>query len=200
MRIKIILRIRYLSGVLLFGTMLAGLLPAVISTPSIDQDTTKAALSIAIIDINGVLEQSTAIKKIRAIIDEENKKFLASTDEEQQSLRSEELELEAQRDILSETEFNLRLKQFQDRVAVLQQKLQRQRREFDASLQQANEQLRKLLYQIIAEITKENGYTLVIQKQNIVLYDLSIDISDQALLRLNERTKDMTITFTNKEN
>jgi Skp family chaperone for outer membrane proteins len=180
--------------------MLAGLLPAVISTPSIAQDTTKAAVSIAIIDINGVLEQSTAIKKIRAIIDEENKKFLASTDEEQQSLRSEELELEAQRDILSETEFNLRLKQFQDRVAVLQQKLQLQRREFDASLQQANEQLRKLLYQIIAEITKENGYTLVIQKQNIVLYDLSIDISDEALLRLNERTKDMTVTFTNKDN
>jgi Skp family chaperone for outer membrane proteins len=200
MRIKIILRIRYLSGVLLFGIMLAGLLPAVTSTPSIAQDTTKAALSIAIIDINGVLEQSTAIKKIRAIIDEENKKFLASTDEEQQSLRSEELELEAQRDILSETEFNLRLKQFQDRVAVLQQKLQLQRREFDASLQQANEQLRKLLYQIIAEITKENGYTLVIQKQNIVLYDLSIDISDEALLRLNERTKDMTVTFTNKDN
>jgi Skp family chaperone for outer membrane proteins len=200
MRIKILLRIRYLSGVLLSGIMLAGLLPAVISTPSIAQDTTKAAVSIAIIDINGVLEQSTAIKKIRAIIDEENKKFLASTDEEQQSLRSEELELEAQRDILSETEFNLRLKQFQDRVAVLQQKLQLQRREFDASLQQANEQLRKLLYQIIAEITKENGYTLVIQKQNIVLYDLSIDISDEALLRLNERTKDMTVTFTNKDN
>jgi Skp family chaperone for outer membrane proteins len=200
MRIKILLRIRYLSGVLLSGIMLAGLLPAVISTPSIAQDTTKAAVSIAIIDINGVLEQSTAIKKIRAIIDEENKKFLASTDEEQQSLRSEELELEAQRDILSETEFNLRLKQFQDRVAVLQQKLQLQRREFDASLQQANEQLRKLLYQIIAEITKENGYTLVIQKQNIVLYDLSIDISDEALLRLNERTKDMMVTFTNKDN
>jgi Skp family chaperone for outer membrane proteins len=79
MRIKILLRIRYLSGVLLFGIMLAGLLPAVISTPSIAQDTTKAAVSIAIIDINGVLEQSTAIKKIRAIIDEENKKFLAST-------------------------------------------------------------------------------------------------------------------------
>ena len=200
MRMKIIWQLRYVSGILLFGIMISGLLPAVISTPSLAQDTTKAAVSIAIIDINGVLEQSTAIKKIRAIIDEENKKFLASTDEEQQSLRSEELELEAQRDILSETEFNLRLKQFQDRVAVLQQKLQLQRREFDASLQQANEQLRKLLYQIIAEITKENGYTLVIQKQNIVLYDLSIDISDEALLRLNERTKDMTVTFTNKDN
>ena len=200
MRMKIIWQMRYVSGILLFGIMLSGLLPAVISTPSLAQDTTKAAVSIAIIDINGVLEQSIAIKKIRGIIDEENQKFLASTEEEQKSLRSEELELEALRDILSEAEFNLRRKQFQDRVAVLQQKLQLQRREFDASLQQANEQLRKLLYQIITDITKENGYTLVIQKQNIVLYDLSIDISDEALLRLNERTKDMTVTFTNKDN
>ena len=200
MRMKIIWQMRYVSGILLFGIMLSGLLPAVISTPSLAQDTTKAAVSIAIIDINGVLEQSIAIKKIRGIIDEENQKFLASTEEEQQSLRSKELELEAQRDILSEAEFNLRLKKFQDRVAVLQQKLQLQRREFDASLQQANEQLRKLLYQIITDITKENGYTLVIQKQNIVLYDLSIDISDEALSRLNERTKDMTVTFTNKDN
>ena len=200
MRMKIIWQMRYVSGILLFGIMLSGLLPAVISTPSLAQDTTKTAVSIAIIDINGVLEQSIAIKKIRGIIDEENQKFLASTEEEQQSLRSEELELEAQRDILSEAEFNLRLKKFQDRVAVLQQKLQLQRREFDASLQQANEQLRKLLYQIITDITKENGYTLVIQKQNIVLYDLSIDISDEALSRLNKRTKDMTVTFTNKDN
>ncbi|MGB2304427.1 MAG: OmpH family outer membrane protein, partial [Candidatus Puniceispirillales bacterium] len=145
-------------------------------------------------------EQSMAIKKIRAIIDEENQKFLASTEEQQQALRSEEQELEAQRQILDETEFNRRLKQFQDKVASLQQKLQRQRREFDLSLQQANDQLRKLLYQIIADISKENGYTLVIQKQNVVLYDLSIDISDTALLRLNERTKDMTVTFTNKDN
>ena len=92
MRMKIIWQMRYVSGILLFGIMISGLLPAVISTPSLAQDTTKAAVSIAIIDINGVLEQSIAIKKIRGIIDEENQKFLASTEEEQQSLRSDELE------------------------------------------------------------------------------------------------------------
>ncbi|MGB1963640.1 MAG: OmpH family outer membrane protein [Candidatus Puniceispirillales bacterium] len=191
---------RYLCGVILLGMILSGMVSAVMTMPSIAQDTGENPVKIAVIDINGVLEQSMAIKKIRAIIDEENQKFLASTEEQQQALRSEEQELEAQRQILDETEFNRRLKQFQDKVASLQQKLQRQRREFDLSLQQANDQLRKLLYQIIADISKENGYTLVIQKQNVVLYDLSIDISDTALLRLNERTKDMTVTFTNKDN
>ncbi|MGB1036071.1 MAG: OmpH family outer membrane protein [Candidatus Puniceispirillales bacterium] len=196
----IVNQLRYLCGVILLGMIMSGMVSAVMTMPSMAQDTGDNPVKIAVIDINGVLEQSMAIKKIRAIIDEENQKFLASTDEQEQALRSEEQELEAQRQILDETEFNRRLKQFQDKVASLQQKLQRQRREFDLSLQQANDQLRKLLYQIIADISKENGYTLVIQKQNVVLYDLSIDISDMALLRLNERTKDMTVTFTNKDN
>lgn len=196
----IVNQLRYLCGVILLGMIMSGMVSAIMTMPSMAQDTGDNPVKIAVIDINGVLEQSMAIKKIRAIIDEENQKFLASTDEQQQALRSEEQELEAQRQILDETEFNRRLKQFQDKVASLQQKLQRQRREFDLSLQQANDQLRKLLYQIIADISKENGYTLVIQKQNVVLYDLSIDISDMALLRLNERTKDMTVTFTNKDN
>lgn len=200
MRHGIVNQMRYLCGVILLGMIISGMVSAVMTMPSIAQDTGENPVKIAVIDINGVLEQSMAIKKIRAIIDEENQKFLASTEEQQQALRSEEQELEAQRQILDETEFNRRLKQFQDKVASLQQKLQRQRREFDLSLQQANDQLRKLLYQIIADISKENGYTLVIQKQNVVLYDLSIDISDTALLRLNERTKDMTVTFTNKDN
>ena len=200
MRHGIVNQVRYLCGVILLGMIISGMVSAVITMPSMAQDTGDNPVKIAVIDINGVLEQSMAIKKIRAIIDEENQKFLASTDEQQQALRSEEQELEAQRQILDETEFNRRLKQFQDKVASLQQKLQRQRREFDLSLQQANDQLRQLLYQIITDISKENGYTLVIQKQNVVLYDLSIDISDMALLRLNERTKDMTVTFTNKDN
>lgn len=200
MRHGIVNQMRYLCGVILLGMIISGMVSAVMTMPSMAQDTGENPVKIAVIDINGVLEQSMAIKKIRAIIDEENQKFLASTEEQQQALRSEEQELEAQRQILDETEFDRRLKQFQDKVASLQQKLQRQRREFDLSLQQANDQLRKLLYQIIADISKENGYTLVIQKQNVVLYDLSIDISDTALLRLNERTKDMTVTFTNKDN
>lgn len=164
------------------------------------QDADPAEIKIAVVDVNGILEQSEATRKIRAIIDEENQKFLASTEEEQIALRTQEQELDSQKEILDEAEFNRRLKQFQDRVSLLQQKIQRQRREFDLSLQQANEQIRKLLFQIITDIATENGYTLVMQKQNVVLYDSSIDISKEALDRLNDRTKDMTVTFTNKDN
>ncbi|MBL6782722.1 MAG: OmpH family outer membrane protein, partial [Alphaproteobacteria bacterium] len=166
------------------ATMLGG---AIVTTTSaaMAQDADQADIKIAVVDINGILEQSEATKKIRTIIDEENQKFLASTEEEQLTLRTQEQELDSQKEILDEAEFNRRLKQFQDRVSLLQQKIQRQRREFDLSLQQANEQIRNLLFQIITDIAKENGYTLVMQKQNVILYDSSIDISKEALDRLN---------------
>lgn len=200
MRPNIMQQIKYLCWVILLtATMLGG---AIVTTTSaaMAQDADQADIKIAVVDINGILEQSEATKKIRTIIDEENQKFLASTEEEQLTLRTQEQELDSQKEILDEAEFNRRLKQFQDRVSLLQQKIQRQRREFDLSFQQANEQIRNLLFQIITDIAKENGYTLVMQKQNVILYDSSIDISKEALDRLNERTKDMTVTFTNKDN
>tara|TARA_E500000178_G_scaffold315632_1_gene334712 strand:+ start:531 stop:1118 length:588 start_codon:yes stop_codon:yes gene_type:complete len=191
---------KYLCWVILLSAAMLGGAIVMTASAAMAQDADPAEIKIAVVDVNGILEQSEATRKIRAIIDEENQKFLASTEEEQIALRTQEQELDSQKEILDEAEFNRRLKQFQDRVSLLQQKIQRQRREFDLSLQQANEQIRKLLFQIITDIATENGYTLVMQKQNVVLYDSSIDISKEALDRLNDRTKDMTVTFTNKDN
>ena len=200
MHLNIMQQTKYLCWVILLSAAMLGGAIVMTASAAMAQDADPAEIKIAVVDVNGILEQSEATRKIRAIIDEENQKFLASTEEEQIALRTQEQELDSQKEILDEAEFNRRLKQFQDRVSLLQQKIQRQRREFDLSLQQANEQIRKLLFQIITDIATENGYTLVIQKQNVVLYDSSIDISKEALDRLNDRTKDMTVTFTNKDN
>ncbi|MAJ35169.1 MAG: hypothetical protein CBC12_06955 [Candidatus Puniceispirillum sp. TMED52] len=200
MHLNIMQQTKYLCWVILLSAAMLGGAIVMTASAAMAQDADPAEIKIAVVDVNGILEQSEATRKIRAIIDEENQKFLASTEEEQIALRTQEQELDSQKEILDEAEFNRRLKQFQDRVSLLQQKIQRQRREFDLSLQQANEQIRKLLFQIITDIATENGYTLVMQKQNVVLYDSSIDISKEALDRLNDRTKDMTVTFTNKDN
>ena len=200
MHLNIMQQTKYLCWVILLSAAMLGGAIVMTASAAMAQDADPAEIKIAVVDVNGILEQSEATRKIRAIIDEENQRFLASTEEEQIALRTQEQELDSQKEILDEAEFNRRLKQFQDRVSLLQQKIQRQRREFDLSLQQANEQIRKLLFQIITDIATENGYTLVMQKQNVVLYDSSIDISKEALDRLNDRTKDMTVTFTNKDN
>jgi len=168
---------------------------------AIAQETTSAPpMKIGVVDINSVMGQSTAMIKIRAVIDEENQKFQKTIEAEQIELRAAEEDLNNKRSVLDEEEFNRRLKAFENRVIVLQQKVQRQRQGFDVALEEANDQIRQLLLKIISEIATEEGYALVMQKQNVVLFETEIDMSPEALSRLNERTKDMKITFSNKDN
>jgi len=168
---------------------------------AIAQETTSAPpMKIGVVDINSVMGQSTAMIKIRAVIDEENQKFQKTIEAEQTELRAAEEDLNNKRSVLDEEEFNRRLKAFENRVIVLQQKVQRQRQGFDVALEEANDQIRQLLLKIISEIATEEGYALVMQKQNVVLFETEIDMSPEALSRLNERTKDMKITFSNKDN
>ena len=163
------------------------------------QDGASASLKIGIVDINGVLGQSVAMTKIRATIDEENKKFQATIEAEQRELRSAEANLNAERQLLDASEFNTRVQEFERRVIILQQRTQAQRQNFDATLKRADEHLRALLLQIIGEIASEENFDLVMQRQNVVLFQSEFNISDEALKRLNERTKDLTITLPNKE-
>jgi len=188
------------AALLMMAYMTMVMLMAV-SQPAVAQDTTAPQpMKIGVVDINGVLGQSAAMIKIRAVIDEENQKFQKTIEDEQSELRAAEEDLNAQRPILEEAEFDRRLQAFENRVIVLQQKIQRQRQSFDIALKEANDQIRQLLLKIISEIATEEGYVLVMQKQNVVLFETDIDISAEALRRLNERTKDMKITFTNKDN
>ena len=161
--------------------------------------TTNQAFTAGIVDVNGVMDRSVAINKIREVIDEETRKFQEIIERENDELRQAEADLTAQRDILDENEFNRRKKDFENRVLRIQQDVQIQRRNFDKVLRQADDQVRKLLLQIISEIASERGFSIVLQRQDVVIFDTGFDISDEVLVRLDEQTKDVKITLSGKD-
>ena len=67
-------------------------------------------------------------------------------------------------------------------------------------MQQVNTTLEQELIKIVEEIAKDRQLTMVIQRSNVVIYDLSTDITDEALRRLNERTKNLTVTLQRDDN
>ena len=77
----------------------------------------------------------------------------------------------------------------------MQQSIQRQQSQFDRSMQQANTTLEQELIKIVENIAKERQLTMVMQRSNVVIYDSSIDMTNEALQRLNERTKNLTVTL-----
>ena len=156
--------------------------------------------NLGVIDMNVVLQQSDAIAKVREVLDQRNTEFQSSITQEELRLRQEERELNAAQGEIAEDEFAARYAQFEEDVVALQRSIQQQQSRFDLSMQQVNTRLEQELINIVEEIAKDRQLTMVIQRSNVVIYDLSTDITDEALRRLNERTKNLTVTLQRDDN
>lgn len=187
----------YRLFLLLFG---AFVLISILSTVAVAQVAPRQSSSgLAVVDMKQVLQRSDAMIKIRAALDEQNAIFQSQISEEELELREAEKKLNEDRPNLSQDEFNARLTQFEQRVVRIQQSIQRQKDSFNRSIIEAQDKLEQELLKIISDIAQERGIAVVLQRQVVVIYDTSLDISDMALMELNERTKNMVITRTNQK-
>jgi len=186
---SMVLPLRMIARIVLLISMVLG------SNLVYAQNNPEVFRNIGVIDMNEVLQKSEAIAKVRAALDAKNEEFQSSIAEEELRLRKEEKMLNSERDEMSEDEFNQRFAQFELDVVAIQQSIQLQQSRFDRSIQQANATLEQELIKIVSEIAKERQLSMVIQRKNVVIYDSATDMTGEALQRLNERTKNMTVTL-----
>ena len=158
-----------------------------------------AAQPIGVIDLAAVLQQSNAIAQIREAIDEKTTQFEEEISKEEVAIREVEAKLNEDKDLITEEEFRARVAEFEERVVALQRRIQQQRSSFDRAYADAQRRLEEQLLPIISELAGERGFAIVVQKKNAVLFDSALDITDEALARLNERTKNLKITLERKD-
>ena len=185
-----------LTGFLVAFSLFA---PVMISYASA-QTNQQPSSNLGVIDMNEVLQKSDAIAKVREVLDQRNQEFQSSITEEELRLRQVERELNSAQGNIAEDEFASRYAQFEEDVVSLQRSIQQQQSRFDLSMQQVNTRLEQELIKIVEEIAKDRQLTMVIQRSNVVIYDLTTDITDEALRRLNERTKNLTVTLQRDDN
>ena len=191
---------RFLIAFGLFAAALPGLVLAQTTASSNGNQAGSLSSNLGVIDMNEVLQKSDAIAKVREVLDQQNQEFQASITEEELRLRQEERVLNSAKSEISEDEFESRFAQFEKDVVALQRSIQQQQNRFDRSMQQVNTRLEQELVKIVEEIAQDRQLTMVIQRKNVVIYDSTTDVTDEALRRLNERTKNLTVTFQRDDN
>ena len=155
--------------------------------------------NIGVIDMQEILRQSDALATIRQTLDEQNVIFQKDITAKEENLREIERRLKDEKDTISEDEFNKRRADFQLKVLDVQRAIQTQQSNFDRSIKLVQGQLQQELIKIVSILGQERKLSMVIRRENLVIFDTAIDLTDEALLRLNERTKNMTVTFEQDE-
>ena len=147
----------------------------------------QAELPIAVVDVQGIMRAAKAAKAIHDQIESRRSAYQEEVAAEERRLRVAEQDLSQQRAVLAPDAYQLKVREFQSKVAEVQRQVQMRKRELDETFARAMNEVRKSLVSVVAEIAEQRGIKLVLFKSQIVIAEKSLDVSDETLQRLNER-------------
>jgi len=151
---------------------------------------------IGLIDLDGVLRASQGTARVRELLDQQRQLFQKEFAERETALQESERQLVSQQDVLSEEEFAKRLAEFEAEVASIQKEIQYRREAIDQAFQRAQENLRRIALEIITDVAREMRLDIVLGRDSVLIYVPRLNISDEVLRRLDERTKDVRLEVT----
>ncbi|BAI72255.1 outer membrane protein [Azospirillum sp. B510] len=142
---------------------------------------------IAVIDVQKIMQESNASKGItksfEALRDSYQKEISALEDK----LRKNEDELRKQQTVLSPEALANKRRDFEKQVADVQKTVQTRKRALETSLNEAMAVVHKTMVEVVADISRERGANLVLARQQFVLVDTQLDVTDAVMERVNKK-------------
>jgi Skp family chaperone for outer membrane proteins len=152
-------------------------------------------VAVAVIDFRGVLSQSEAAKGIREIVDTRREEFRSQFAQIEKQLREEQKALAQQRSIITADAFEQRAQNLQGRVRQAQLEAQRSNQQLKRALDKAMDTVQKSLFRVVAELAEESGAGVVLFRNSIVIAVKNLEISQEALKRLNASLSKVEVIF-----
>ena len=145
------------------------------------------ALVIAIIDMQRILREAIAVQAMQQEIEQRRSRYQTELQKKEEEIRNTDQELLRQRSVLTADVYAKKRQDLERQVAGMQREIQAQRRGLDEIFGQGMNQVRRELVEVVKEIATERGADLVLAKANVVLVRPDLEITDEALERLNVR-------------
>lgn len=147
----------------------------------------ESGFKVAVIDTNRIVREGKAFQSIRAQIGKFRQTFQGEIQKEEEALRGADQELARQRTLLSAEAFDEKRREFQQRVESVQRLVQQRKQNLDRAQSQAMGKIQGELNQIVANVAKEQGVSLILRWDQIFLADKGLGITEEVLKRLDAK-------------
>ena len=182
------LRLRHALLPMLAAGLILLLWTAVQTTPRAQE---LAPPVLAIIDVQRVLRESTAVKALSRTIEEQKVQHQDELREQERTLREADQELSRQRSILSPKAYAKKRGELEQRVATLRREARNRKRGLDKIFARGMTKVQTELAGVAKEIAEERGLDLILSKATVVLVKAKFELTQEAVRRLNERLPDL---------
>ena len=139
------------------------------------------------------MQQSIAGKSIKKQLEKFYNKNLEKFKKNDQILKNKEKKIIAQKNILSNEDFQKELESLRSEIINFQREQVKAREDMNKLRVGATNKLISKLSPILKEYAKANSISLILEKENIVMGKKEIEITDEILLIANDKIKDIKI-------
>ena len=145
------------------------------------------AQNIAFIDMDIILKNSKIGISINEQIDKKTETGQKNLKQMEEDIRKKDSQLNAQKNILSEEEFNKKLKLLNTDLQNYQRSVQENRNIINNYKISATSKLLKNLKPILAEYSIEKNISVIFQKKDLIIAKNSLNITDDIINILNKK-------------
>ena len=148
---------------------------------------------IVYLNVDKIMQQSIAGKSIKKQLENLYNKNLEKFKKNDEILKNKEKKLIAQKNILSQEDFQKELSSLRKEIIIFQKEQVKARDDINKLRIGATNILISQLSPILQEYAKKNSVSLILQKKNIVMGKKEIEITDEILEITNKEIKNINI-------
>ena len=152
-------------------------------------------VSIGVVDVQTVLQESKAGKDIQRQLDKKRKEYQKQISSKEENLRSAEQEILSRKDKLSQDQLAEERQKFEKNVISAQKLVQQNKRSLEAGFAQALAGLRNDIRETISEVAKERKYAMVLSQESVIIAEKSMDITEDVIKKLDKRITSVKIDW-----
>ena len=145
------------------------------------------------IDMDKVMNESTAGKSLISKLEKINQKNIKEFKTKEDQLREDENLLLSQKNILSEDNYTEKLNNLREKVTKYNKSKQEKINSLSKKKMNASAKLLSAIKPILSEYSKKNNISIILQKNNVVLGKTDLDITSNIIEITNTKIKSINL-------
>tara|TARA_B110000037_G_scaffold158020_1_gene178293 strand:- start:106 stop:624 length:519 start_codon:yes stop_codon:yes gene_type:complete len=154
---------------------------------------TYAEQKIAFIDMNKVISTSKAGSSILKQLNNLNNKNLEFLKKEEKKFKEKETKLISQKNIISEDDFKTKVDDLKIEIKSYKKNRNEKITNFNKLKVDNTNKLLKLINPILVKFSNENNISIILQKKNLVIGNIQVDVTDEIIEIINTDIKEFKI-------
>ena len=154
-----------------------------------------AEQKIVFVDMDKLVSVSKPGSSIFNQLKDINQKNLNFLKEEEKRFKEIEKKLIAQKNIISEADFENKIKELKSEVNSYNQNRSNMIEKFNKLKVDNTNKLLKLINPILTKFSNDNDISIILQKKNLIIGKTELDITDEVIKIINSEIKDFKINY-----